>query len=104
MTEAAVASIAQEAIITAFLVGAPILAVSLVIGLTISILQAVTQVNEVTLTFVPKILGVFAVSALQGLSQREIAEVLDMPLGTIKGRMARAAAEVRRKLLRYVDA
>ena len=66
MTEAAVASIAQEALITALLVGAPILVVSLVIGLTISILQAVTQVNEVTLTFVPKILGVFAVSALFG--------------------------------------
>ena len=66
MTEATVAQIAQEALITALLVGAPILLVSLVIGLTISILQAVTQVNEVTLTFVPKIFGVFAVSALFG--------------------------------------
>ncbi len=47
---------------------------------------------------------VFALAALQGLSQREIAEVLEMPLGTIKGRMARASAEVRRKLIRYVDA
>ncbi len=66
MTEATVAQIAQEAMMTALLVGAPILLVSLVIGLTISILQAVTQVNEVTLTFVPKIFGVFAVSALFG--------------------------------------
>lgn len=66
MTEATVAQIAQEALLTAFLVGAPILIVSLVIGLTISVLQAVTQVNEVTLTFVPKIFGVFAVSALFG--------------------------------------
>ena len=66
MTEAAVAQIAQDALFTAFLVGAPILVVSLVIGLTISVLQAVTQVNEVTLTFVPKIFGVFAVSALFG--------------------------------------
>ncbi len=66
MTEATVAQIAQEALITALLVGAPILLVSLVIGVTISILQAVTQVNEVTLTFVPKIFGVFAVSALFG--------------------------------------
>ena len=66
MTEATVASIAQEALVTAFLVGAPILLVSLVIGLSISVLQAVTQVNEVTLTFVPKIFGVFAVAALFG--------------------------------------
>ena len=34
--------------------------------LVISVFQAVTQINEVTLTFVPKILGVFAVSALMG--------------------------------------
>ena len=66
MTEAGVAAIAQEALITALLIGAPILLVSLVIGLAISLLQAVTQVNEVTLTFVPKIFGVFAVAALMG--------------------------------------
>ena len=66
MTDATVAAIAQEALFTALLIGAPILLVSLVIGLSISVLQAVTQINEVTLTFVPKIFGVFAVSAIFG--------------------------------------
>ena len=66
MIEASVASIGQEAMVTALFVAAPILLVSLVIGLSISIFQAVTQINEVTLTFVPKIFGVFAVSAIFG--------------------------------------
>ena len=66
MTDAAVAGIAQQALMTALMVAAPILAVSLVIGLVVSLFQAMTQVNEVTLTFVPKILGVFAVSAIFG--------------------------------------
>ena len=39
---------------------------SLVIGMLVSVFQAMTQINEVTMTFVPKILGVFAVSALVG--------------------------------------
>ena len=66
MTDATVAAIAQEALFTALLIGAPILLVSLVIELSMSVLQAVTQINEVTLTFVPKIFGVFAVSAFFG--------------------------------------
>jgi flagellar biosynthetic protein FliQ len=37
-----------------------------VIGLVVSVFQAMTQINEVTLTFVPKILGVFAVAAILG--------------------------------------
>lgn len=51
---------------TALMILAPILAVSLIVGLLVSLFQAMTQVNEVTLTFVPKILGVFAVAALFG--------------------------------------
>lgn len=51
---------------TTLLVSAPILVVSLVIGMLVSVFQAMTQINEVTMTFVPKILGVFAVSALLG--------------------------------------
>lgn len=66
MSDAAVAGIAQEALMTALMVAAPILAMSLTIGLVVSLFQAMTQVNEVTLTFVPKILGVFAVSAIFG--------------------------------------
>ncbi len=66
MTDAAVISLAQDALTTALLISGPILAVSLVIGLLVSIFQAMTQINEATLTFVPKILGVFAVSAIFG--------------------------------------
>jgi len=66
MTDAAVISLAQDALTTALLIAGPILGVSLVIGLLVSMFQAMTQINEATLTFVPKILGVFAVSAIFG--------------------------------------
>ena len=66
MTDASVIALAQEALMTAIMIAAPILLVSLVIGMLISVFQAMTQINEVTLTFVPKILGVFAVSAVLG--------------------------------------
>ncbi len=66
MTDAAAISIAGEALMTALLVSAPILVVSLAIGMLVSVFQAMTQINEVTMTFVPKILGVFAVAAVLG--------------------------------------
>ncbi len=66
MTDANVIALAQDALMTTLLVSAPILIVSLGIGVIISVFQAMTQINEVTLTFVPKILGVFAVAALLG--------------------------------------
>jgi flagellar biosynthetic protein FliQ len=47
-------------------VGAPILGASLVIGVVVSLLQAVTQVNEMTLTFVPKLIGVFVAMLIFG--------------------------------------
>jgi len=51
-------AIANEAIKVTLLLSAPMLVVGLIIGLVISIFQAVTQVQEMTLTFVPKIVGV----------------------------------------------
>lgn len=66
MTDGVIVSLTQDALMTAMLVSAPILIVSLVIGLVISVFQAITQINEVTLTFVPKILGVFAIAAIMG--------------------------------------
>lgn len=53
-----VVSIGREALMVTLLVAAPMLAFGLIIGLIISIFQAVTQINEMTLTFVPKILAV----------------------------------------------
>ena len=66
MNDAQVMAIAGDALWTALLVSAPILIVSLVIGVVVSVFQAMTQVNEATLSFVPKLLGVFAVSAVMG--------------------------------------
>ena len=56
MTPEFVISFAQEAIKTTILVALPVLLLGLIVGLAISILQAVTQIHEMTLTFVPKIL------------------------------------------------
>lgn len=50
-------SLGRDAIFVCFMVAAPVLLVSMVIGLTISIFQAVTQIQEPTLTFIPKIIG-----------------------------------------------
>jgi len=58
MTPQMVISIGREALTVVLLVSAPMLLFGLVIGLVISIFQAVTQINEMTLTFVPKILAV----------------------------------------------
>jgi flagellar biosynthetic protein FliQ len=66
MTDAAVIEIALQAIMTSAKLAAPILVVSLAIGLGISIMQSVTQIQEVTLTFVPKLVGVGVVILVSG--------------------------------------
>jgi flagellar biosynthesis protein FliQ len=59
MNEGIVIGLAREALWVTLLVGGPILGITLVVGVVISILQAVTQVNEQTLSFVPKVVAVF---------------------------------------------
>ncbi|MBE5882269.1 MAG: flagellar biosynthesis protein FliQ [Lachnospiraceae bacterium] len=61
-----VMEIANEALFTIIKTAAPLLLVSLVIGLIISIFQTVTSIQEQTLTFVPKILGVFVAMMILG--------------------------------------
>lgn len=56
----------RDALWTVLLVGAPMLGLTMVTGLVISVLQATTQINEQTLTFVPKILVVLAAGLLFG--------------------------------------
>jgi len=51
--------IIKEALITVLLASAPAMLVGLVVGLVISIFQAVSQIHEVTLAFIPKILAIF---------------------------------------------
>jgi flagellar biosynthetic protein FliQ len=59
MTPEMVTEIGRQAIETTLLVSAPMLGLSLVIGLLVSIFQAMTQINEATLSFVPKVVAVF---------------------------------------------
>ncbi|ENZ02255.1 flagellar biosynthesis protein FliQ [Clostridium thermobutyricum] len=66
MTENFVIGIVSDAIKTAFKIAGPILIVAMVVGLLISILQATTQIQEQTLTFVPKLLAVAAVGLFLG--------------------------------------
>ena len=56
--------IARHALLITLLLAAPMLGFGLLVGLFISILQAVTQVNEMTLTFIPKIIAVITALAL----------------------------------------
>ena len=58
--------VVRDAIVTAIKVGAPILVVVLVLGLVISIIQATTQVQEQTLTFVPKLIATAIVGLILG--------------------------------------
>lgn len=59
MTTEAVINIASEAIWTIIQVSAPLLLISLAVGLIVSIFQTVTSIQEQTLTFIPKILVIF---------------------------------------------
>ena len=58
MNQADILDIAREALFVTLKVGAPVLLLALVAGLTISLLQALTQMQEMTLSFVPKILTI----------------------------------------------
>lgn len=66
MTDSDVMHIAVQAMILGAKLAAPILLISLVIGFVISLLQAVTQVQEMTLTFVPKVIVVAVVLLVAG--------------------------------------
>ena len=61
MEEALAIAIFKDALMTVFWVSLPLLAVGLIVGVLISIFQAVTAIREMTLTFVPKIVAVGAV-------------------------------------------
>lgn len=66
ITEGQIMDISRDAIYTIILTSAPLLLVSLIVGLVVSIFQTVTSIQEQTLTFVPKILAVFAALLLVG--------------------------------------
>lgn len=59
-------TLAQQAMELTLMISAPLLLSALVIGLVVSIFQAATQINEMTLSFIPKLLGMFVVLMLTG--------------------------------------
>lgn len=58
MTEEMLIQLGRDALLVSLQVAGPLLAVGLIMGLAVSVLQAVTQIQEATLSFIPKILGV----------------------------------------------
>lgn len=66
MNETLILDVTRQGMVTALMVSAPILAVALFIGLAVSVFQAVTQVQEMTITYVPKLAGAAAVVAVLG--------------------------------------
>lgn len=66
MTEELVVKLGQDAIKTTAMLAGPMLVGALVVGLVVSVFQAVTQINEATLTFIPKMIVIFLVVILAG--------------------------------------
>jgi len=64
MTEDVVLSLGRDAIWTTVVLASPLLISALVVGLIVSIVQAVTQINEATLTFIPKMLAIVIVMVI----------------------------------------
>jgi flagellar biosynthetic protein FliQ len=78
MTGAEVLDVARDAIFTLIVVASPVMLVGLAVGVVISLLQAITQIQEMTLAFVPKILAIFVslLIALPFMAEKLHAEML----------------------------
>lgn len=66
MTPESVMTIGRQALELTLTISAPILLTALIIGLVVSIFQAATQINEQTLSFIPKLIGMFGVLVIAG--------------------------------------
>ncbi|HLY65432.1 MAG TPA: flagellar biosynthesis protein FliQ [Chloroflexota bacterium] len=66
MTQGAFFDVMRQAMTLTLVLSAPVLAFGLAVGLLVSIFQAVTQINEMTLAYIPKILAVFVALAVFG--------------------------------------
>jgi flagellar biosynthetic protein FliQ len=66
MTPESVMTMGRTAMEVTLMVSAPLLLVALIIGLIVSIFQAATQINEATLSFIPKLVGVFVALVVAG--------------------------------------
>lgn len=72
MTPEMIMDMAYQGMRAALLLAGPLLLTALLIGLLVSLFQAATQINEMTLSFIPKILGVIAVLVLAGPMLMEV--------------------------------
>ncbi len=59
MNQTEIIELVREAILISLQIGAPIMLIGLAVGVTIALLQALTQIQEITLVFVPKIIAIF---------------------------------------------
>ncbi len=66
MTPETVLTIGQEALTLALMLGAPLLLTALAVGVLVGVFQAATQINEMTLSFIPKLLSMAVVLAITG--------------------------------------
>ncbi len=66
MTPESIMSMGRQAIEVTLMVAAPLLLVALIVGLIVSVFQAATQINEATLSFIPKLLGIFVTLIVAG--------------------------------------
>ncbi len=66
MTPESVIALARAAVETTMLVSAPLLLAALVVGLVVSVFQAATQINEMTLSFIPKLVAMFITLVIAG--------------------------------------
>ena len=84
MTGPEVLDVARDSIMTLVLVSSPILLIGLLVGVVISLFQALTQIQEMTLVFVPKIIAIF------------IAMLIALPFmaDVLQGHMMRLAARI----------
>jgi flagellar biosynthetic protein FliQ len=84
MTGPEVMDVARDAIVTLVIVASPLMLIGLAVGVAISLLQALTQIQEMTLVFVPKILAIF------------VAMLIALPFmaDALQGHMMRLAARI----------
>jgi flagellar biosynthetic protein FliQ len=87
MTGPEVLDVARDAIITLIVVSAPVMLVGLAVGIVISLFQALTQIQEMTLAFVPKILAIFValLIALPFMAEKLHAEMLRIAARIVSG-------------------
>jgi flagellar biosynthetic protein FliQ len=87
MTGPEVLDVARDAIYTLIVVSAPVMLVGLLVGVVISLFQALTQIQEMTLAFVPKILAIFVslLIALPFMAEKLQAEMLRIAARIISG-------------------